>query len=500
MSAAPPPGRWERIAEVPGIPDVSRWRVRDADTGEEAVWLQPLGNPARQGAFVVQMQAFSDLRLPGVPAITLGTHDNRPYAVLHHAFVSTCERVAGPMPPQVVSAVGALLAPVCLSAGPAMGGVLDPRDLAMDAQGRLWYSPTARAPNRVELGTARHVDPEMLRGAPPTAESALYGLGALLYRWLTGAPLPPPGRAMPPSGSVRPDAPRGLTDAIDALLGSDPASRRRACGSFAPGPLQLHPPQESASIGVVPATVDRLPVVLRPAAVRPADLPRIVGALRLSEADVQAWHASGAPLILSVHDGIGSSDRAIELWRFQGLPAERWRLPGQMAWLGPGFAATVSLGATLVAGVGVWLDTAALGWVAGALATSFAAAAALAARQVALRTRQPVDLLGVTRPTAEGRARLRDAMRSVERAGWPDAALRDVRAVSHSLERAFDAWDVQPDSPPAPDRIPHERLLAAVALLADGADQPASAVDAEVAAQQALALVSAVRSQLTRPP
>jgi hypothetical protein len=400
----------------------------------------------------------------------------------------------------MVSAVGALLAPICLAAGATMGGVLDPRDLAIDAQGRLWYAPTARAPNRVELGTARHVAPETLRGAAPTAESALYGLGALLYRWLTGAPLPPPGRVPPSVGSVRPDAPRVLTDAIDALLAPTPEARRRACGAFVAGPICLRPGRETASLPTVSPAKERVPVVVRPGTIRRGDLPRVAAALRLTEEEAHDWHTQGAPLVLSVHEGIVSSNQAIQRWRAQGLSAERWRLPGPLAWVGPGLAATVSVGAAMTAGVGAWLDAAPLVWTAGALATSFAAAAVLATRQVALRLRSPVDLLGATRRTAEGRARLRDAVRALQEGGWPDAASRDLMALVKSLEHALDAWDADPEPAAGAGRIPYDQLLGAVARLAAGAHPSFGDEDAEAAALQAQALVADVRAQLHRTP
>jgi serine/threonine-protein kinase len=93
-------------------------------------------------------------------------------------------------------------------------------------------------------GTPGYVAPEVLRGALPTPRSDLYSLGVAAYRLLAGpraarprdaestAPMATAALRMPPLGKLCADLPRGLTDAVQRAMASDPARRQRSVLEF----------------------------------------------------------------------------------------------------------------------------------------------------------------------------------------------------------------------------------------------------------------------------
>jgi serine/threonine protein kinase len=93
-------------------------------------------------------------------------------------------------------------------------------------------------------GTAGYVAPEILAGAGSSPQSDLYSLAVVAYRLLGGpAPVPrgePDATApraaaiprLPPLADVRPDLPRGLTDAVDRALSHDRAARQDSVAEF----------------------------------------------------------------------------------------------------------------------------------------------------------------------------------------------------------------------------------------------------------------------------
>jgi len=100
-------------------------------------------------------------------------------------------------------------------------------------------------PTEISPGTPGYVAPEVLRGAVPTPRSDLYSLGMAAYRLLAGprgtrprdpvstVPMATAAPRMPPLGKLRPDLPRGLTDAVERAMASDPARRQRSVLEFA---------------------------------------------------------------------------------------------------------------------------------------------------------------------------------------------------------------------------------------------------------------------------
>ena len=99
-------------------------------------------------------------------------------------------------------------------------------------------------PTEIGPGTPGYVAPEVLRGALPTPRSDLYSLGVAAYRLLAGprgarprdaestAPMATAAPRMPPLGKLCPDLPRGLTDAVQRAMASDPARRQRSVLAF----------------------------------------------------------------------------------------------------------------------------------------------------------------------------------------------------------------------------------------------------------------------------
>jgi eukaryotic-like serine/threonine-protein kinase len=93
-------------------------------------------------------------------------------------------------------------------------------------------------------GTPGYVAPEVLRGALPTPRSDLYSLGVAAYQLLAGprrarprdaqctAPMATAAPRMPPLGKLCPDLPRGLTDAVQRAMASDPARRQGSVLEF----------------------------------------------------------------------------------------------------------------------------------------------------------------------------------------------------------------------------------------------------------------------------
>jgi eukaryotic-like serine/threonine-protein kinase len=114
-------------------------------------------------------------------------------------------------------------------------GDLAPGNVLFTSEGRpvladLGTTRVTGEPRREVYGTAGYVDPAVLAGAAPGPASDVYGLGALAWFSLTGAP-PPSPPCRPPLAELVPGAPPALVSAVESAV--DPQPGRR------PAPLEL---------------------------------------------------------------------------------------------------------------------------------------------------------------------------------------------------------------------------------------------------------------------
>lgn len=142
--------------------------------------------------------------------------------------------------------------PAVRVAGPALLSHTTPRDLRETQDGAPVVAPWGIS----VPGDTGFTAPEHLEGAPHSALSALYGLGASLYSGLTGTePLPPgvrPGEQAPAlASSKRTDLPYNIVHALDALLATDPERRRSAVTA-----LDVAAPPATAVTGTVKTTAN----------------------------------------------------------------------------------------------------------------------------------------------------------------------------------------------------------------------------------------------------
>ena len=167
------------------------------------------------------------------------------------------------------------------------------------------------------VGSPGYLAPERYQGAEATAETDFYALGATLYEALTGSPpftgdtptiimaqvLTAPA---PRLAARRPDLDPALADRIQALLASDPATRRRAADASRLATIEVRPtsrpppPEKSTHLdGIGPALARALP---------PAPLPTI-------DVHVEATGASdtrGGAASSSAGTELDAQDRELE--------------------------------------------------------------------------------------------------------------------------------------------------------------------------------------------
>ncbi len=108
-------------------------------------------------------------------------------------------------------------------------GDLAPGNVLLDRTGRpvladLGTPRITGEPRDEVFGTAGYVDPMVLVGGRADAMSDVYGLGALAWLALTGAP-PESASLRVPLAELAPAAPAGLVEAIEAAVDPDPARR-----------------------------------------------------------------------------------------------------------------------------------------------------------------------------------------------------------------------------------------------------------------------------------
>ena len=133
-------------------------------------------------------------------------------------------------PGEVVTVVAPLAQAVAdLHAQGIQHGDLAPGNVLFDGVGKpvLADLGTVRVtglPRDEEFGTAGYVDPVVLTGGPGGPASDVYGLGALAWFALCGAP-PDAVPYRPPLRDLVPAAGERLTEAVEAALAADPETR-----------------------------------------------------------------------------------------------------------------------------------------------------------------------------------------------------------------------------------------------------------------------------------
>lgn len=133
-------------------------------------------------------------------------------------------------PGEVVTVVAPLAQTIAdLHADGVQHGDLAPGNVLFDRSGRpvladLGTPRITGEPREEVFGTAGYVDPVVLAGGPAGPSSDVYGLGALAWLALVGAP-PESAALRLPLSELAPGAPAALVDAVERAVDPDPAGR-----------------------------------------------------------------------------------------------------------------------------------------------------------------------------------------------------------------------------------------------------------------------------------
>ena len=180
-------GRYQVGEPLPGTSERARWRAVDRADGGAVEIVAPIGSAAlRPGAAERLARALDGL--PEHPAIlpqSLLRGPRGEVAAVRPALQAAWEpglRLSA----DEVRALAAWLGPAVLASGAQLGEGLTADDLVVDPAGvvRLAPSGLVRADSAAHL--PRHRAPELAAGGIGDGRAALYGLGALLFRALTG--------------------------------------------------------------------------------------------------------------------------------------------------------------------------------------------------------------------------------------------------------------------------------------------------------------------------
>ncbi len=455
--------RWRIVGPAPAPQSLTRLRVVALDSAEAAEAISPAnGPPERKLSFERAFRALLAHVDPAAAAVRdVLVIDGRPWVIRAPLDDRSLADVRGPVPAEVAAWVGARLAPALQSLGGAGGTLVTDEDFALDPQGAPMFAPTGRLPGRVEIGTGRGVAPEVFAGAPPDGRSALYALGALLFRLTTGSPIPPAGSGRPPAraSALRPDLPPDLDQAIAALLSSDPTHRpagAAALGNLAGPPIDLRawarPPALATALQLPssPAATARLPFHL---VVEIADLPRwqwngIADRAGLPVSALARLVDVSLPLVVGRFSTRSGAEEAAATWNGASV-----RQTGPVGLGGLLLAGALGLAALfpLLAGAALLPYLYLVGWLflllGGAMATAglglgIGARRAAAAQNRALRgaTFLALEFDSTTASGPLGRTwdRLRRARASLEALALPAAAEVDLRSSLRDAERRLE--------------------------------------------------------------
>lgn len=191
--------------------------------------------------------------------------------------------------PAVALALLRWLGPAVAESGSALGGELDAQDLVLALDGTVLLSPCGLNREESLARLPLHRAPEWSPGST-CGTAALYGLGAFVYRAVTGrSHLAAPNRgaldaarqAPLPALQANPRLPPSLAETLDALVSPEPTARRAAVEQLGPSsavvlPDEIH--EDLAAVQGAPRPAERaLPAPEAQVTARPSgstrDLP-----------------------------------------------------------------------------------------------------------------------------------------------------------------------------------------------------------------------------------
>lgn len=338
--------RYRLHRPLPGRDAVQRWRATDEQTHTEVDVLllgASRANADARASFSEVHQVLERLRDAPHLVTTHALHHegDLEVAVRDPLADHTLADVPGPLPWQVVAAIGAQLGPVVMAAGPSLRGALLPNDVALSESGQPVLAPRGAPLNRVVKGTTQAVAPEAFTGGASDGPTGLYGLGVLLYRLSTGRD-PQIGRSgappAPPS-SHRPGIPASFDKAVLQLLSHDPSRRAGALDLLPPGEVpDLREHVRTVPVGEVRTTTSRHApsitrhapsagwILVRPQVLRDAP-PRahsqLAGLAQVPAATVRDLAERGLPLVIEAsRSSAAARRRARELTSELDLPVD----------------------------------------------------------------------------------------------------------------------------------------------------------------------------------
>jgi hypothetical protein len=205
------------------------------DTGRpgEALVLGGDASPDARRRFAERHRALAGLRSAHLcQTLEVFEEASRVVVVRQPTEDATLADASLPLRGDLVAAIGARLATAVQDAGPHLPSAVFLHDIALDDHGQPIFAPLAIEPSDIGRDTLGQVAPEAFKDAPPDADAALYGLGAVLYQLCTSHALssradgsvPPPV----PASSRRHGLPEALDRALATLLDATPEARRGA--------------------------------------------------------------------------------------------------------------------------------------------------------------------------------------------------------------------------------------------------------------------------------
>ena len=471
-------GHYEVVAEIPGNPDVARFRAVDIRGGEpvEVLALRPpLGRDASaQADFADVHRRLLRTQDPGVnPTTALLEEKGSFYAIRGPLEDLHLDQIVGPLPPGTVAAIGALLLPAILAAGPATRSALTGKDIGLSNDGFPRLAPLGRPSSRIDRNATRYAAPEAFQGAPADGPAGLYGLGALLYRLATGRE-PIGGSQAPPASAVQRGIPATLDQALARLLSADPAQRPGALPLLQQAAGELHdlrqlpvsPVHTPIAYTRTAAPLDRansmsgtplfIPAV-QLAQLDPPSRSAAAGFSNLPESELEKLVEAGLPLVMAVSER-KPKEELEKLQQSLGIPLESAGglgcLPAVLIAAAVGLVPVAIVTAFFAFPVAVASLLTAVGFIAGAVGVSLTRRNRVQKAHRAWRLQQTAQLRSQAIPAfaqllkrcAELRRRLaetelplhmhadlRSAVREIESAG---AALADrIHAADAALTR-----------------------------------------------------------------